>query len=54
MQQNRITNLQIPTTHHWYCLKCLAEIIPFSKISNQEFLELKQGRKIKFKALALR
>ena len=45
---------QQKTTHDWYCLKCFAETIPFSKISNQEFLELKQGRKIKFKALALR
>ena len=23
------------TTHDWYCLKCFAEIIPCSKISNQ-------------------
>ena len=29
------------TTHDWYCLKCFAEFIPFSTISNEEYYKLK-------------
>ena len=42
------------TTYDWYCLKCFAEFIPFLTVSNKEYFELKQGKKIKFKALAIR
>ena len=43
------------TNYSWHCLKCLAEIIAFSIISNEEYFELKQGKKkLKFKALAIR
>ena len=41
-------------TYGCYCLKCFAEFIPFSTISNEDCFELKQGKKIKFKALAMR
>ena len=33
------------TTYDWYCLKCFAEFILFSKISNEEYFKLKQGKK---------
>ena len=42
------------TTYDWYFLKCFAEFIPFSAISNEEYFELKQGIKIKFEALAIK
>ena len=42
------------TTYDWYCLKCFAEFIPVSTISNEEYFELKQGKTLKFKALAIR
>ena len=41
------------TTYDWYSVKCFGKIIPFSTISNEEYFELKQGKKIKFKALAI-
>ena len=42
------------TTYDWYCLISFAEISPFSIISNEEYFELEQDKKIKFKALAIR
>ena len=35
----------------WYCIKCFANIIPFSKLSNQQLFETNQDKKIKFKAI---
>ena len=32
------------TTYDWYCLKCFAEIIPFSRVLNEECSELKQDK----------
>ena len=40
------------TTYDWFCLKCFAEIVLFLTISNEEYFALKQGKKIKFNALA--
>ena len=35
----------------WYCIKCFANIIRFTKLSNQQLFETNQGEKIKFKAI---
>ena len=35
----------------WYCIKCFANIIPFTKLSHQQLSETNQGKKIKFKAI---
>lgn len=35
----------------WYCIKCVANIIPFSKHSNQHLFETNQYKKIKFKTI---
>ena len=32
----------------WYCTKCLADIVPFGFISNEELFKGNQGSKIKF------
>ena len=42
------------TTYDWYCLKYFSEFIPYSTISNEGYIELKQGSKIKFKTLAIK
>ena len=34
-----------------YCIKCFANIIPFSKLSHQQLFETNQGKKIKFKVI---
>ena len=40
------------STAKWYCLKCFANIIYFSKLSSQQLFETNQGKKVKFKAIA--